>query len=117
MFCDKCKTDVTEVADYSSGAYIINEGSFGKLNGSVTWTLNNVLVANPFADANGTALGDVITDFDVVNGKFYAVSNSTAKVIVMNATTFKVEAEITGFSYPRPFQYVGIGLAAVSDGS
>lgn len=115
--CDKCKTDEPEVADYSSGAYIINEGSFGNLNGSVTWTLNNVLVANPFADANGTALGDVISDFDVVNGKFYAVSNSTAKVIVMNATTFKVEAEITGFAYPRSFQYVGNGMAAVSDGS
>jgi YVTN family beta-propeller protein len=115
--CDKCKTDEPEVADYSSGAYIINEGSFGNLNGSVTWTLNNVLVANPFADANGTALGDVISDFDVLNGKFYAVSNSTAKVIVMNATTFKVEAEITGFAYPRSFQYVGNGMAAVTDGS
>jgi hypothetical protein len=79
--------------------------------------LNNVLVANPFADANGTALGDVISDFDVVNGKFYAVSNSTAKVIVMNATTFKVEAEITGFAYPRSFQYVDNGMAAVTDGS
>jgi hypothetical protein len=115
--CDKCKTDEPKVEDYSHGAFIVNEGSFGNLNGSITWTLNNILVANPFADANGTALGDVISDFDVVNGKFYAVSNSTAKVIVMNATTFKVEAEITGFAYPRSFQYVGNGLAAVTDGS
>jgi DNA-binding beta-propeller fold protein YncE len=35
----------------------------------------------------------------------------------MNATTFKVEAEITGFAYPRSFQYVGNGMAAVTDGS
>jgi hypothetical protein len=115
--CDKCKTDEEPVADYSQGAFIVNEGSFGNLNGSVTWTLNNVLVSNPFAEANGTALGDVISDFDVVNGKFYAISNSTSKVIVMNATTFKVEAEITGFTYPRSFQYVGNGMAAVTDGS
>lgn len=115
--CDKCKTDDPKVEDYSHGAYIVNEGSFGNLNGSITWTLNSLLVSNPFADANGTALGDVISDFDVVNGKFYAVSNSTAKVIVMNATTFKVEAEITGFGYPRSFQYVGNGVAAVTDGS
>jgi hypothetical protein len=115
--CDKCKTEEPTVADYSQGAFIVNEGSFGNLNGSITWTLNNVLVLNPFAEANGTALGDVISDFDVVNGKFYAVSNSTAKVIVMNATTFKVEAEITGFAYPRSFQYVGNGMAAVTDGS
>jgi len=115
--CDKCKTDEPTVVDYTHGAFIINEGSFGNLNGSITWALNSVLVANPFADANGTALGDVISDFDVVNGKFYAVSNSTSKVIVMNATTFKVEAEITGFSYPRSFQYVGNGIAAVTDGS
>jgi len=115
--CDKCKTDEPTVGDYTHGAFIVNEGSFGNLNGSITWALNSVLVANPFADANGTALGDVISDFDVVNGKFYAVSNSTSKVIVMNATTFKVEAEITGFSYPRSFQYVGNGIAAVTDGS
>jgi len=115
--CDKCKTVDEPVADYSHGAFIVNEGSFGNLNGSITWTLNNVLVSNPFAEANGTALGDVISDFDIVNGKFYAVSNSTAKVIVMNATTFKVEAEITGFAYPRSFQYVGNGMAAVTDGS
>ncbi len=115
--CDKCKTDEPTVADYTHGAFIVNEGSFGNLNGSITWTLNSVLVSNPFADANGTALGDVISDFDVVNGKFYAISNSTAKVIVMNATTFKIEAEITGFAYPRSFQYVGNGMAAVTDGS
>jgi hypothetical protein len=115
--CDKCKTDEPTVADYTNGAFIVNEGSFGNLNGSITWTLNSVSVSNPFADANGTALGDVISDFDVVNGKFYAISNSTAKVIVMNSTTFKVEAEITGFAYPRSFQYVGNGIAAVTDGS
>jgi hypothetical protein len=115
--CDKCKTEEPTVADYTHGAFIVNEGSFGNLNGSISWMLNSVLVSNPFAEANGTALGDVISDFDVVNGKFYAVSNSTAKVIVMNATTFKVEAEITGFAYPRSFQYVGNGMAAVSDGS
>ena len=115
--CDKCKTDQPTETDYAHGAYIVNEGSFGNLNGSITWTLNGLLVSNPFADANGTALGDVISDFDVVNGKFYAVSNSTSKVIVMNATTFKVEAEITGFVYPRSFQYVGNGMAAVTDGS
>jgi DNA-binding beta-propeller fold protein YncE len=115
--CDKCKTADEPVADYSQGAFIVNEGSFGNLNGSVTWTLNGVLVSNPFADANGTALGDVISDFDVVNGKFYAISNSTSKIIVMNATTFKVEAEITGFTYPRSFQFIGNGMAAVTDGS
>jgi YVTN family beta-propeller protein len=59
----------------------------------------------------------VISDFDLVNGKFYVVSNSTTKVMVINATTFKAEAEITGFTYPRSFQYVGNGIAAVTDGS
>ena len=115
--CEKCKNDDEPIVDYSNGAFVVNEGSFGNLNGSITWTLNSVLVSNPFADANGTSLGDVISDFDIVNGKFYAVSNSTGKVIVMNATTFKVEAEITGFAYPRSFQYVGNGMAAVTDGS
>ena len=115
--CDKCKTDDQPVSDYSHGAFIVNEGSFGNLNGSVTWTLNSAVVSNPFAEVNSTTLGDVISDFDIVNGKFYAVSNSTQKVIVMNATTFKIEAEITGFSYPRSFQYVGNGIAAVTDGS
>jgi DNA-binding beta-propeller fold protein YncE len=115
--CDKCKTEEPTVADYSHGAFIVNEGSFGNLNGSITWTLNGLVVANPFAEVMGAPLGDVISDFDIVSGKFYAVSNSTSKVIVMNATTFKVEAEITGFTYPRSFQYVGNGMAAVTDGS
>ncbi len=115
--CDKCKTDQPTAKDYSHGAYIVNEGSFGNLNGSITWMLNGLLVSNPFAEVNGTPLGDVISDFDLVNGKFYVVSNSTTKVVVINATTFKVEAEITGFTYPRSFEYVGNGIAAVTDGS
>ena len=115
--CEKNKTTDEPVVNFANGAFVVNEGSFGNLNGSVTWTLNGVLVSNPFAEANGIALGDVISDFDVVNGKFYAISNSTAKLIVMNATTFKVEAEITGFAYPRSFQYIGNGIAAVTDGS
>jgi hypothetical protein len=30
--CDKCKTEEPTVADYSQGAFIVNEGSFGNLN-------------------------------------------------------------------------------------
>lgn len=115
-----CEPDINDeptARNYSQGAFVVNEGSFGNLNGSITWTLNNVTVLNPFVETNGIGLGDVISDFDVVNGKFYAVSNSTAKLIVMNASTFAVEAEITGFAYPRSFQYVGYGIAAVTDGS
>ena len=115
--CERCKPDVPTVADYSHGAYIVNEGSFGNLNGSITWTLNGVLVSNPFAEAMGAPLGDVISDFDVVNGKFYAVSNSTSKIVVMNSSTFEAVAEITGLTYPRSFQNVGNGMAAVTDGS
>ncbi|MBM3448201.1 MAG: hypothetical protein FJX90_03735 [Bacteroidetes bacterium] len=114
--CDGCK-EANEVKDYAVGVLIVNEGSFGNSNGSITWNKGSETENNVFENVNGGALGDVIMDVDQANGKTYIVSNNTQKVIVVNSNSFAYETAITGFNYPRHFLKISNSEAVVSDGS
>ena len=116
MGCDGCK-EANEVKDYAVGVLIVNEGSFGNSNGSITWNKGSETENNVFENVNGGALGDVIMDVDQANGKTYIVSNNTQKVIVVNSNSFAYETAITGFNYPRHFLKISNSEAVVSDGS
>lgn len=115
--CDKCKDANQNQRDYSAGAYIVNEGSFGNANGGITYVGGSLTVLDVFHEVNAVPLGDVITDFDRVGSYGYSVSNNTQKVIVTKGTTFGRVAEISGFTYPRDFVQVSSNVAGVSDGS
>jgi len=115
--CDKCKDANQDQRDYSSGAFVVNEGSFGNSNGGITYVGGSLTVSNVFQEVNALPVGDVITDFDRVGDFGYTVSNNTQKVVITKATTFERVGEITGFTYPRDFVSVATNLAAVSDGA
>ena len=115
--CDKCKDANQDQRDYSAGDFIVNEGSFGNSNGSITYVGGSLVVADLFQQVNSIPVGDVVTDFDRVGDFGYTVSNNTQKIIVTKANSFERVAEISGFSYPREFVQVSSNVAAVSDGA
>jgi hypothetical protein len=115
--CDKCKDANQDQRDYSQGDFIVNEGSFGNSNGSITYVGGSLVVADVFQEVNSLPVGDVVTDFDRIGDFGYTVSNNTQKVIVTKAVSFERTAEISGFNYPREFVQVSSNVAAVSDGA
>ncbi|MDZ4824247.1 MAG: YncE family protein [Flavobacteriales bacterium] len=98
--------------------FVVNEGSFLGNNASVTHiSKDGVLTEDPYFDANGFPLGDVLQSFTAYNDRGYAVLNNSAKVEVFNLQTFVHEATITGCDYPRYFLPVSSTKAYLTNGS
>ncbi|MFM7769604.1 MAG: YncE family protein, partial [Bacteroidota bacterium] len=114
--CER-SNDQGENFDYSSGTLLVNEGSFGNSNGSISWYSNGTVKNGIFEDVNGSVLGDVIMDADRVNALTYVVSNNSQKVVVLKSASFEYVNAISGFEYPRHFLKISDSEAAVSDGS
>lgn len=92
----------TEV-DYSNGVLISNEGAFGSSNGSISQynPLNNSVTNNIFNSINNRPLGDVVQSVKRYNGLAYICVNNSNKVEVVDGTSFKEIATVTGVDQPR----------------
>jgi len=116
-----CKPEEIEepetTVDYSKGAYIINEGSFGNNNASITWVNGTKTEADLFTEVNGAAIGDVLMDVVFKGNKGYAVLNNSQKVIEFNAKTFAFSRAFEGFSYPRNMIIGSDGFGYLTNGS
>ncbi|MDZ4751476.1 MAG: hypothetical protein SGI87_07685 [Flavobacteriales bacterium] len=116
--CKKDENDeVKSNIDYAKGVFILNEGSFGNLNASISHIgFNDQLSADPYYNSNGVFLGDVLQGFAVHAERGYAVLNNSQKIEVIDMTDFKNNTTITGFDYPRHI-VVHDNYAFVSNGS
>jgi hypothetical protein len=102
----------------STDVLIINEGTFGWTNASITLynKSNNNVNQNVFKNANnGTNLGDVAQSFLQINDKGYIVVNNSNKVEVVNMNNFKSVATITGFNSPRYMLKINHSKAYITD--
>jgi YVTN family beta-propeller protein len=117
FFLNSCKKIDDPVAnesnstgdDYTNGALIVNEGSFGAGNGSISFynyashnTQNNV-----FQVQNNRPLGDVVQSAYRNNGNTYICVNASNKVEVVNSTSFK---ELATISVNQPRYMVSNGV-------
>jgi DNA-binding beta-propeller fold protein YncE len=110
------ETDST--SDYSSGAYIVNEGAFGNNNASITWVgRTGEVLADPFTEVNGAVIGDVLMDVVFKGDRGYAVLNNSQKVIEFNAKTFAFTRSFDGFTYPRNMIIGSDGYGYLTNGS
>lgn len=112
--CDE--TPISNTA--STDVLIINEGTFGWTNASITLynKSNNNVNQNVFQNANnGTNLGDVAQSFLQINDKGYIVVNNSGKIEVVNMSNFKSVATITGFNSPRYMLKINNSKAYVTD--
>ncbi|HRN42736.1 MAG TPA: hypothetical protein PK649_11780, partial [Vicingus sp.] len=102
----------------STDVLIINEGTFGWTNASISLynKENNNVNQNVFKNANnGTNLGDVAQSFLQINDKGYIVVNNSNKIEVVNISDFTSLATITGFNSPRYMLKINDSKAYVTD--
>ncbi len=90
---------------YTNGVFIVNEGSFGANNGSISFydPDSMIVLNNIFETANGRPLGDVVQSMAIAGDKGYIVVNGTGKVEIVNINSFKTAAEPIVVTYPRYF--------------
>ena len=110
-----CKTSDPEPTPYGEGVYIINQGAFGKNNGSVSYLIRNTntVATNIFVQANpglaatgGNGQGGNVQDYTEVNGKgLILVDNGTVgqdKVEIVETGTFVSRATLKSPDIENP---------------
>lgn len=115
--CEKDKdNNYVPLPDNLNGVFIVNEGSFGSGNGSISFLSadSNYFVKDLYTNVNGLPLGDVVQSMTIFDSKAYIVVNNSQKVEVVNIKDFTSIGPIEGLSSPRFF--VGNGTKGyVSD--
>jgi YVTN family beta-propeller protein len=90
---------------YENGAFLVNEGTFGNNNGTVSfYDFETDSVYNDiFYQVNNRLLGDVLQSLAIYDGKAYIVVNNSNKVEVTDAQTFAELGVIENVNSPRYF--------------
>ena len=89
---------------YDSGVVVINEGSFGKGNGNLSFLMrdNQTAIYDIFKKENNLLLGDIVQSYTESDGKGFVVVNNSNKVDVVDARTFKSLTKLTkNITQPR----------------
>lgn len=95
--------------DFEKGVFVINEGSFGSGDGTVTFynPHDKSTTADIFGLVNDKrALGDVVQSMTIVGEEAYIVVNNDNKVEIANANTFEAIHTLTDVKLPRYFATV-----------
>lgn len=115
---EKSPTDTTPPEQTSYGFYVLNEGNFLANNASITYINSSDEVSeDPYFDANGVSLGDVLQSFVTYENDGFAVLNNSNKIEVFDLATWTNEATISGITYPRHMVNGGNGKLYVSAGA
>jgi hypothetical protein len=117
-----CKVEDAPPSPYEEGAYIVNAGTPGVSNGSISYIARNT--ATPTVDifnaANGRALGGTVRDYTEIDGKgVILVDNNAAgqdKVEIIESGTFTSLAtfQAPDVENPRFVIYAGPNKAYIS---
>lgn len=108
------------VADYSSGVYIVNEGSFQSNNGSISHfdPRSGIITNGIFEMANGRAVGDVVQSFAIVGDTLgIIIVNGSAKLEAVDLKSFNCITEPLPVNYPRSFLPVSHETGYLTGGS
>lgn len=115
------KEEITTLSGFakSGTAIIVNEGSFGSNNGSLSFFDEGKIINNIFEKANGgLVVGDVVQYYTKVGDKGLIVVNNSQKVVIVNAEDFMLQKTITqDLSYPRYAVSISDKRAYVTNGS
>ncbi|MCX6259096.1 MAG: YncE family protein [Bacteroidia bacterium] len=103
--------------NHGKGVFILNEGNFQANNGSLSYynLQTDSVINNVFYLANNRLLGDIPQSMVIKDSLGYIVVNNSAKIEVINTTTFKSKAQITNFISPRYMLFTGTDKAYVSN--
>jgi len=112
-----CKPDAqqTIITDDFKGVFVVNEGGFGKSNGSIgLYKPGSQQYFDAYKTANGIGLGDVVQSMTLIDGKYYIAVNNSNKIEVVNQADFKSLASIATNS-PRYVLKTATNKAFVSN--
>ncbi|MCL3781060.1 hypothetical protein EMN47_11790 [Prolixibacteraceae bacterium JC049] len=101
------------------GAFVVNEGNFGKNNGTIIWQslTGEQKDEDLFKTVNKGPLGDVVQSFTVVDTLGFIVVNNSQKVEIVHMKDFKSVGRIENLSYPRYVAKAGDGKVYISNGN
>jgi YVTN family beta-propeller protein len=101
------------------GDFLICEGGFGKNNGAIGFYSEEVSDNNIFKSVNSRDLGDVVTDFEVIDTLGFIVVNNSQKVEVVRMRDFKSVETIDDqqLTYPRFVKKATENTVYISNGS
>lgn len=96
---------------------ILNEGSFGWGNGSISLYNRDTKEVSSFVyqNQNGSSLGDVVQSANLIDDKLYVVVNNSGKVVIVDTSDFTHQGTITGLSSPRYILDGSNGSLYISD--
>jgi YVTN family beta-propeller protein len=117
--CDKIQ-DEPAATDYSTGVYIVNEGTFMASNGSISYFDPNAgqITNGVFEAANLRPAGDVVQSFAIVGDTTgYIVVNGSGKVEIVRLRDFKTTSAPIPVFYPRYFMQVSSNKGYLTAGS
>ncbi|MEM6298089.1 MAG: DUF5074 domain-containing protein [Bacteroidota bacterium] len=111
--CDNSDDDNPSTPDpsgkYSEGFFVVNEGNFSDGDGTIGFVDNSgTLVSNTiYEDENGFALGGIIQNMRIYEGKAYIMTNNVDKVTVVDPADFTEETFVEGMEDPFDFAAIG----------
>ncbi|MDX5348245.1 MAG: hypothetical protein LPK19_13485 [Hymenobacteraceae bacterium] len=107
--CDKNDDDKTPEAEYRTGVFVTNEGSFQTPTGTISFLKASTgsMHNNIFKQVNNRPMGDVAQSMAFYQDKAYLVANNSNKIEIVNALTFKSVGVIENLVYPRYFVAFG----------
>jgi hypothetical protein len=100
--CEKCCNEPeSEKGEYYQGTIILNEGSWGNSNASVSFiNSEGELKLDVFKTVNGP-LGDVLQSMTFDQSNYYLVLNGSNKIEIVDRNTFESTGVVTDVVSPR----------------
>ncbi len=101
------------------GDFIVCEGNFNSNNGAIGFYSTEVSDNNIFKSVNGKDLGDVVTDFEIVDTLGFIVVNNSQKVELVRMRDFKSVETIDDpqVTYPRFVKQATESTVYITNGS
>jgi DNA-binding beta-propeller fold protein YncE len=114
--CSKPAGNSNITYSFGGGVFIVDEGNFRSGNGSLSfYSYDSSKIFNDvFSSANNRPLGDVPNSMAIKGDQAYIMVNNSGKIEVINQTTLKSIATITGLISPRNISFVNDFKAYVS---
>lgn len=114
--CEKTSEPIISGA-YSTGYFIVNEGIFGQIPGSITHfdPINKITSSEIFKNTNQRALGDIVQSISFSNDKAFIVVNNSNKIESCDKHSFESTGQLTGLKLPRYLKHTNDSIAYLSE--
>lgn len=114
--CQKTNEPIIKGA-YSTGYFIVNEGIFGQIPGSITHfdPVNKTTSAEIFKNTNQRALGDIVQSISFSHDQAYIVVNNSNKIESCDKLSFESTGQLTGLKLPRYLKHINDSIAFLSE--